>query len=319
MCASASQSSLTIDPNDSRLTEQILKVCIPEPLKSLQAIRINELPQVWRKAISCDDCGRAAMMLKDKIGHTWTQIFHCAQRYCENCAIIRAQKMLERFSGVVADALRENAHISKFRYVIAKRKILRERNDKDMTLIPEDVATFNSDIAAGIKAIAPAGSLFQTYIWTETDTLEARIIILGEHDISVLQAAFPSMTLLAATHPVGQLYKYLRELLGPDLPESPIARAEAEYLADELRLFRATGVFYNRTVAETLDVDPDLQVIAESGELITEDGNSLVNNSPKNRYSHCPHCHLPATAVSESFPADGPVPNPEHLRWKSLD
>ena len=295
------------------LEETPLEFTIPEPLSDPQAIRIHSYPRIWRKARKCQDCGRVCFMLRDDAGHLWRQGFHCNLRFCTNCAIVRAEKMLDGHSHVLRETLAVHPEAEKFRFVRAFLVF-------PAHVTREHLESFQESIKRGIKALSPLASFDQTYLWPEKRAIESRMLLLGEYDISLLLAAFPGMTIRAITCPIGQWQQYIRELISADVPRTPEARGDAEYLADGIRLFRATGAFYGQgSPDEDQDtLESESQVGAESYDLVTEELNTTVNKSPHMHLSRCPQCDKKAVEISNTYSLGDPAPDPATLRWHSV-
>jgi hypothetical protein len=100
------------------------------------------------------------------------------------------------------------------------------------------------------------------------------------------------------------------------------ARADAEYLADGIRLSRATGAFYGWRKDQYTDQDTaESQTESESevGKLFTQAENTSGNKSPHTHLSHCPQCKKKAVEISNTYSVGDPRPDPKRLRWLRVD
>ena len=296
-------------------SDEIQDIIFSEPFSNPQAAHLDSLPGMHHKAFNCNDCGQVAFTLRDAEGHEWRQVFHCNLRYCPTCAAYHVSEKLERNIATLRVGIRENPDVQSFRRVRIWRTY-----SQDLT--PADIQSFKEDISAGVDSVASPGTFGQVYPWPEKRMVEARIFLLGEYDISILLAAFPNTIIRAITLPIGRAEETLREVISPDLPHGPEARAQAEYLADGMRLFRATGDFYGQGASEATTTHTHTHTESESGELITGAENATVTNSAKsthNRYSRCPQCQGKAIQISQTYQLSEPPPPSDRKRWRSVD
>ena len=127
------------------------------------------------------------------------------------------------------------------------------------------------------------------------------------------------MTIRAITCPIGQFQQYLEKLTSVDLPRTPEARADAEHIADGVRLFRTTGAFYGRQREREKDANPETsEREAESVDLFTQVENATVNKSSHNHFSRCPECGKKAVEVSQTYSLGDPPPDPASLMWRPI-
>lgn len=293
------------------------------PITSKQAKELDCHAGWHKRAMALDRCGQTLTFLACSTGHTWHEVQTCHQRYCAACAKRRADKLYKRYMAIVQEYIIVNAGGL---YLTINKTYSQE-------ITPEDIQSFKSMIAAGLRKLFAAfeepidpierqemidsrGALMQVHIHLYDQRLSAEVIIPG---MSARKSPNPRITrfwpdlTLKISHrdfKYAEWSRYLRLLLDPKLPLDPVRRAQCEMLASGIRMFSAMGWLYG---ACSSDADNE-----SSEKLFPEDPETPGNNLAKHWHAPghtCPICHEPAVRRSETVSIDMLHVDKSTLRW----
>jgi hypothetical protein len=155
-----------LDPNDPRLTEELQPAVIPEPIASLQALRLLE-HSLFIKARALEDCEEFVYLYRCPNDHIWPVPPTCHQRFCPKCA--------DRIA---------LGHVKKYDNIdIGTEPLLYIEISQFGDLSPQFVEEFGKYVGAGFKRLERDSDASLGTLWNSIptqDRLIARLILLGD-------------------------------------------------------------------------------------------------------------------------------------------
>jgi len=304
-----STSARTIDPNDPRLTQQILDVYIPSPPKSMFAKSLAAAGEPGM-AERADYCGRFAKK-RCAAGHVDVTYQRCAGAFCIDCSPRMLKETCDRWQPAVDDAMR---------LLLDHHAIYQEIS------IPGERSRASAD-----EFFDSLGGMMQNnwrhLVGYRKGRLVIRVLYIVPNHIDAPKLDWPEGTLISTERAhLFQLWWYFENrLMAAYLPKDATDRGEQQALFKGMHRFRSTGVRLKQNpdiLPLSADTPAEEDFFTEGMEFPVKMFEGLVLSeatpakSAAKRKSLCSTCGQPHVEVSQWFDKDAPNPRPSDCRWR---
>jgi hypothetical protein len=300
--------TIALDPNDSRLTQQILDVYIPSPPESkfAKALAAAGEPAMAERA---DYCGRFA---KERCAAGHIDITHqrCAGAFCIDCGPRMLKETCERWEPAVGEAMR---------LLLDYKGIYQE------ITIPGGRSRKAADEFFGRLGDAMQNN-WRHLVGYRNGRLVIRVLYVVPTHLSAPTQQWPEGTIISTENVhLFQLWWYFENrLMASHLPKDSTDRGEQQALFKGMHRFRSTGLSLKQhpsIPSLSIDTPSEQDFFTDGFEFPVKmsdgspsNGESPVKSSTK-RESLCSTCGLPHIERSQWFPKDAPNPRPSDCRW----
>lgn len=297
----ASSSASALDPNDPRLTEDILEIGLPP-----------NAPPLLRRMYD--------LFLDDKLRriqlcHEFSKFYKCANDHihcenssrcglhfcCDNCACWEAHEKVLKY------AILEQFIPSKFLYATITANV---------PAAGESIRHLENSLSRVLRPIK--SRMFLNFAVTVERTPEARILYChptatSEQFAAILKEKFPDCVVTVTAHLRGQFVRHLDKLMAaPTLPAKDPYRADLEHMFEGIRAFHVLG--FHRV---ELDVCKNKKADTSNSTKDENAHDSECSQIDTKRWRKCKTCGSPLNFESKWY-RSAALPDPATVQFREF-